>query len=79
MRGLTTSSRPSSPAASGAPVAVVLRTDVAPTTIAELEAHLRRYVLATHIPVHWQIVAELPRTPSLKIDRAALKSLFAND
>jgi long-chain acyl-CoA synthetase len=59
--------------------ALVLRTDVAPTTFAELEAHLRRHVLATHIPVHWQIVAELPRTPSLKIDRAALKSLLAND
>lgn len=41
-----------------------------------LEAHLRRHVYATHIPVAWRIVPELPRTPSLKIDRPAVRRLF---
>jgi acyl-coenzyme A synthetase/AMP-(fatty) acid ligase len=45
-------------------------------TIAELEAHLRDHVLATHIPVHWRIVDALPKTPSFKIDRPALRALF---
>ncbi len=59
--------------------AVVLRGGKELPSVEDLETHLRRHVLATHIPVHWKIVAELPRTPSLKIDRTALKSLFAND
>ena len=45
-------------------------------TIAELEAHLRNHVLATHVPVHWRIVEDLPKTPSFKIDRLALRPLF---
>jgi len=40
---------------------------------------LRRHVYATHIPVAWRIVAELPRTPSLKIDRPAVRRLFEVD
>lgn len=43
----------------------------------ELEAHLRRHVLATHIPVHWKFVAELPRNASVKIDRRGVMALFA--
>src|SRR5439155_3920483 len=35
----------------------------------ELKAHLRQHVLVTHIPVHWRVVDELPRTPSMKLDR----------
>lgn len=44
--------------------------------IADLEAHLRRHIYATHIPAAWRIVEELPRTPSLKIDRPAVRRLF---
>ena len=44
---------------------------------AALEEHLRKHVPATHIPVAWLQVQELPRTPSLKLDRLALLSLFA--
>lgn len=45
-------------------------------SVAELAAHLREHVMATHIPVHWKIVDELPRNPSMKIDRPAVKALF---
>ncbi|WP_033925836.1 class I adenylate-forming enzyme family protein [Sphingomonas sp. 35-24ZXX] len=44
--------------------------------IAEIEAHLRRILLATHIPTQWKICEELPKTASLKVDRTAVKSLF---
>lgn len=45
-------------------------------TIVELTEHLREHVMATHIPVHWRIVDQLPRNPSMKIDRPAVKALF---
>ena len=45
-------------------------------SIEELAAHLREHVMATHIPVHWRIVDELPRNPSMKIDRPGVKALF---
>lgn len=51
---------------------------VAPS-IAELEAHLRDHVPATHIPVEWRFVTELPKNPSMKIDRPAIRALFAPD
>jgi acyl-CoA synthetase (AMP-forming)/AMP-acid ligase II len=44
--------------------------------LAELEAHLRQQVMATHIPVHWRIVDDLPRNASMKIDRSGVKALF---
>jgi acyl-coenzyme A synthetase/AMP-(fatty) acid ligase len=50
-----------------------------PPSFAELEAHLRDRVLATHIPTHWKIVKALPSTPSFKIDQAAVRALFAED
>ena len=56
--------------------AIQFKPEVAPPTIAELEAHLRDRVYATHIPAHWRFVKELPRTPTLKVDRPALKALF---
>ena len=59
--------------------AVQLKPGVVRPDVAELEAHLRRHVYATHIPVAWRIVAELPRTPSLKIDRPAVRRLFEVD
>jgi long-chain acyl-CoA synthetase len=40
------------------------------------EAHLRQHVLATHIPVKCLILGDIPRTPSLKADRPALRHLF---
>ncbi|MBC2667712.1 class I adenylate-forming enzyme family protein [Novosphingobium piscinae] len=43
-----------------------------------LAAHVRRHCLATHVPVHWWVGPELPRTPSLKVDRQALKRLFSD-
>jgi acyl-coenzyme A synthetase/AMP-(fatty) acid ligase len=57
--------------------AIALRTHVPAPSEAELAAHLRAHVLATHIPVHWRIGVDLPRTPSLKPDRMALKAMFA--
>lgn len=44
--------------------------------VAELEAHLRRLLLATHIPMRWLFCVEIPRNPSLKVDRMALRRLF---
>ena len=43
---------------------------------AELEAYVRDLLLATHIPVHWLFLDELPKTVSLKVDRPAVISLF---
>lgn len=45
----------------------------------ELEAHLRRLLPATHIPVHWRAVEEFPRTPSLKIERGTLAWMFEDE
>ncbi len=56
--------------------ALQIKPDYAQPPIAELEAHLRAHVLATHIPVHWRFVDSLPKTPSFKIDRPAVKQLF---
>jgi long-chain acyl-CoA synthetase len=41
-----------------------------------LEAHLRQHVLATHVPVNYLFTNDIPRTPSLKIDRPAVRRLF---
>jgi long-chain acyl-CoA synthetase len=57
--------------------AIEIKAGVDQPSIAELEAHLRQHVLATHIPVHWRFVEALPKTPSFKIDRPAMKQLFA--
>lgn len=56
--------------------AIQFKPGVVSPGIAELEAHLRDQVYATHIPVIWRFVQELPRTPSLKVDRPALRRLF---
>ncbi len=58
--------------------AVQFKPGVAHLSIAELEAHLRGHVFATHIPAAWRIVDDLPRTPSMKIDRPALRKLFGD-
>lgn len=56
--------------------AIQFKPNVATPTIAALEAHLRDRIYATHIPAQWRFVEELPRTPTLKVDRPALKRLF---
>ena len=45
-------------------------------SIEELESHLRAHVPATHIPVAWRFVKELPRTASLKVQRKSVMDLF---
>jgi len=41
--------------------------------------HLRERVLKTHLPVHWRFVDALPKNPSFKIDRPALKRMFEDN
>ena len=59
--------------------AVQLKPGVAAPDAAELEAYLRQQVLATHIPVRWLIVDELPKTVSMKVDRPAVAKLFVEE
>lgn len=63
------------------PAAVVqLTPGAAQAGVAELEAHLRGHVPATHIPVAWRFVEGVPRTPmSFKVDRPAVRQLFETD
>ncbi len=59
------------------PVAALqLKPGVEKPASAELEAYVRDLLLATHIPVHWLFLDELPKTVSLKVDRPAVISLF---
>jgi len=56
--------------------AIQLKPGFSPPALADLEAHLRAHLLATHIPVKWRFVEELPRNPSMKTDRPAVRRLF---
>lgn len=47
-----------------------------PPTSAALDTHVREHLPATHVPTRWRIVEELPRTPSFKVARPALRALF---
>src|SRR6185503_1033771 len=59
------------------PAAVVeVKRDAVEPSIDELERHLRGHVYATHMPVAWRVVEELPRTASFKVDRRAARDLF---
>jgi acyl-coenzyme A synthetase/AMP-(fatty) acid ligase len=59
------------------PAAVIqIRQGAAQPTTADLERHLRDHVYATHVPVAWRFVEDLPRTPSLKADRVAARGMF---
>jgi long-chain acyl-CoA synthetase len=61
------------------PVAAIeLRAGAAVPSAAELEAHARRHMYATHVPVAFRVVDELPRTPSLKVSLPAVRALFAD-
>lgn len=57
--------------------AIQLKAGVEPPSIAELDAHLRQRVLATHVPGHYRFVAELPKNPSMKVHRPAVAALFS--
>jgi acyl-coenzyme A synthetase/AMP-(fatty) acid ligase len=62
------------------PAAVIqLKPGCTEPTIAQLEAHLRNELPATHIPVAWRFVASLPRNRSVKVDRPALRQLFESE
>jgi long-chain acyl-CoA synthetase len=62
------------------PAAVIqLKPGCVQPSLSELESHLRGRLYATHIPAAWRFVEELPRTPSLKVDRRALLPLFQPD
>jgi acyl-coenzyme A synthetase/AMP-(fatty) acid ligase len=47
-------------------------------TAAELEAHVRKHVPATHVPAVWKFTKRIPRTASLKISRAEVKEIFSD-
>jgi acyl-CoA synthetase (AMP-forming)/AMP-acid ligase II len=57
--------------------AIVLRPGQPAPSPGELEQALRERLLATHIPVRWEFVEDLPRTPSMKLDRRGVAALFA--
>lgn len=59
--------------------AIQFKPGIEEPNVAELEAHLREKVLATHIPGRWLIVDELPKTVSLKVDRPAVIALFSKE
>ncbi len=42
----------------------------------ELDEHVRRHVLKTHVPAHWLFCEDFPRTLSAKIDRQGIRKLF---
>jgi len=44
---------------------------------AELIAHVRKLMVAYMVPTAIKIVAELPRTPAMKISKHEVKKLFA--
>jgi acyl-CoA synthetase (AMP-forming)/AMP-acid ligase II len=58
--------------------AIQLKPGVAQPSETDLAAHLREHLPATHIPAAWRFVDELPKNPSFKIDRGAVKRLFAD-
>lgn len=59
------------------PVAAVeLRPGRPPPSLEELRAHARLHLYSTHVPVHFRIVAELPRTSSMKIHLPGVRQLF---
>jgi long-chain acyl-CoA synthetase len=59
------------------PAAAIRLSPTAPSVDADaLAAHVCAKLLATHVPVKWLFCNDLPRTPSLKTDRMALRRLF---
>lgn len=58
--------------------AVQLKPGARRPTASELEQHLRDHLHATHIPVAWRFVDDLPRTASFKVDGVAVRDLFVS-
>jgi long-chain acyl-CoA synthetase len=59
------------------PVALLrLKSRASIPTKESLDAHVRQHVLATHVPVNYLFVDDIPRMPSLKVDRPAVRRLF---
>lgn len=56
--------------------ALELKSKAAEPSIHALEEHLRGHLNATHIPVKWRFVSELPRTASHKVHQPSLRKLF---
>jgi acyl-CoA synthetase (AMP-forming)/AMP-acid ligase II len=59
--------------------AIRLRSGAPEPSVESLENHVRNHVLATHVPVLWRFCDALPRTPSLKLDRMAVREFFQSD
>jgi acyl-coenzyme A synthetase/AMP-(fatty) acid ligase len=58
--------------------AYVLRRDAQQPSDAELQAFLKERLLAYQVPVRFLCLAELPRTPSMKVSQPELKLLLAD-
>lgn len=56
--------------------AVRLHPGIGVTNPSVLEVHLRKQVVATHIPAKWLFCQDYPRTISAKIDRPGVRRLF---
>jgi long-chain acyl-CoA synthetase len=56
--------------------ALEFKQGVEPPCVADMAAHLRKLLPATHIPAAWQVVDAIPRTPSMKADMPAVRRLF---
>ncbi len=56
------------------PVALVQAASAATPNPEALKDHIRRHLPATHVPTQLWIVERIPRTPSLKIDRATVRA-----
>ena len=56
--------------------AIQLKLGSTKPSVDELEAHLRKWVPATHIPTRWAFVEMLPYNAMLKVDRVALRRMF---
>lgn len=56
--------------------AIQLKAGADEPAVASLEKHLREHLAATHIPVKWKFVSELPRTASYKVHQPSLRKLF---
>lgn len=59
--------------------AVVVKPGARQPSREELIAHLREHIEATHIPVLWMFVDQLPSNAMMKPDRAALRAMFEQE
>ena len=59
------------------PVAAIQPADLADAPEpADLERHVRDHVFATHVPVQYRMVKQLPRNHAMKVDLARVRALF---